>query len=94
MWTIFKKEMIDFIISIRFVVTLVIILSVFAMSGIVFTGKYKQDIDIFSKETNTNLNTLQDAAKSMWNIPYVVQTVHNQPKLTQLFCPMWLFGVT
>jgi ABC-type transport system involved in multi-copper enzyme maturation permease subunit len=86
MWTIIKKELLNNVLSMRFTVILLILISVFIMSGYVFIRKYNNDLRVYSEDTNTSLTILQKASTSLGSIAYTVQTIHKRPRLLQLFC--------
>jgi len=84
--TIIKKEILTNITSLRFVLTLLLVTAVFIVSGFVFVNRYKQEIDDFSAKSNENLSGLNESANNLSSVSLYVQTIHKQPKLTQLFC--------
>ncbi|MFC1528697.1 ABC transporter permease [Candidatus Latescibacterota bacterium] len=84
--TIIKREILANITSIRFVITLLLLTTVFIVSGFVFTSKYNQEIGDFTTETNKNLSGLNEKTGNLSGVAYYVQTIHKQPRLTQLFC--------
>ena len=85
-WTIIKKEILTNVTSLRFVLTLLLVTAVFSVSGFVFVNRYTQGIEDFSAKSNENLSGLSETTNNLSSVAIYVQTIHKQPKLTQLFC--------
>ena len=84
--TIITREILANITSLRFVLTMLIVIIVFIVSGFVFVNRYNQEITDFRDNSNSNLSGLNDTSKNLSSVTYYVQTIHKQPKLQQLFC--------
>lgn len=52
---IIHKEILENLLSFRFVLSLVLIILLFAVSGFVFVGKYQQRLSDYWEKTNENL---------------------------------------
>lgn len=81
-----KKEMLTNITSLRFILTLLLITTVFIVSGFVFVNKHKQEIEDFRKVSNENLSGLSKVSDNLSKIANYVQTFRKKPKTTQLCC--------
>jgi len=83
---IIKREILANITSMRFVITLLLITSVFLISGFVFVNRYKHEVENFSAKSNKNLSGLNGASENLSSVASYVQIIHKKPKITQLFC--------
>ena len=86
LWMIIRKEMLANVTSLRFVLTLLLVTAVFMVSGLVFVGKYDQDVESFRDILNENLSGLQKASGNLSDIPNYTQVIRKQPKITQICC--------
>jgi ABC-type transport system involved in multi-copper enzyme maturation permease subunit len=82
--TLIKKELLGNLSNLRFGLTFLLVVCVFILSGIAFVGKYKEELADYREVTNRNLEGLQEQTAHLNIIPYYVQTVKRQPKVTQL----------
>jgi len=86
LWTLIRKEMLANVTSLRFALTLLLVVIVFIVSGLVFVGRYKQEIKDFGDVLSKNLSGLEDVSDNLSRIPNYFQTVRRRPKITQLCC--------
>ena len=86
MWTIIKKEMLTNVTSLRFALTLLLVMMIFIVSGFVFVGKYRYEMTDFRNISNGNLSRLEAASKNLSHIPNYFQMIRRRPKLAQLCC--------
>jgi ABC-type transport system involved in multi-copper enzyme maturation permease subunit len=86
LWTLIRKEMLQNMTSLKFVLTLLLVTAVFIVSGFVFLGRYKQEVEDFRAKTNESLSGLRDSAKNLSHVASYVQTIQRQPKTTQVVC--------
>ena len=86
LWTLIRKEMLANVTSLRFVLTLLLVTSIFILSGFVFEGRYKLEVKDHRYSVNYNLSGLEEASKSLNNVSAYPQTIRKRPKTTQLFC--------
>jgi len=84
--TLVRKEMLQKMISLRFILTLLLVTAIFIVSGFVFRSRYKDQVQDFSATSNESLSGLREAAKNLSQIASYVQTIKKQPKITQLCC--------
>ncbi|HID30549.1 MAG TPA: hypothetical protein EYP19_11170, partial [Desulfobacterales bacterium] len=80
-----RKEILENIQSLRFVLSLLLIVSVFATSGFVFVGKYRQELEDYSRETNKNFSALSKRAKNLSELAFYKQAIWRKPKVLE-FC--------
>ena len=57
------KEILHNLLSLRFILLLLLIISLFASSGFVFVAKYRTQSDDYWKKTNENLSGFADQAE-------------------------------
>ena len=86
LWTLIRKEMLANIASLRFVLTLLLVTSIFVVSGFVFVGRYELEVNDFRGSRNNNLSGLEQASERLNNVSAYPQTIRKRPKTTQLFC--------
>ena len=86
MWILIRKEMLANVTSLRFVLTLLLVVIIFIVSGFVFVGRYGQEMEDFSYTLNKNLSGLEEASERLNQVPSYVQTIRKRPKLMQLCC--------
>ncbi len=86
LWTLIRKEMLANITSLRFALTLLLVVVIFIVSGFVFVGKYNREIHDFSRVSNGNLAGLKNASENLSKIPNYVQVIRKRPRITQLCC--------
>jgi len=78
------KEILENLLSLRFVLSLVLVISLFAASGFVFVGKYTDQSADYWRETNKNLAALRERAGALYEVAFYEQTVWREPKLLSL----------
>jgi ABC-type transport system involved in multi-copper enzyme maturation permease subunit len=77
---IIRKEVLENLLSLRFVLSLIAISSLFGASGLMFVGKYRQDLDDYWKETNRNFSTLNECSKRLLNLIAHKHVIWRKPK--------------
>jgi ABC-type transport system involved in multi-copper enzyme maturation permease subunit len=65
--------------------SLVLIISLFAASGFVFTARYRQQSQDYWKETNKNLSGLMECSKELYKLAFYEQKIRRKPK-SLTFC--------
>ena len=55
---IIYREILENILSLRFLLSLLLAISLFAAAGFVFVSKYRQELQDYWKDTNENLSSL------------------------------------
>ena len=77
---IVRKEILENLLSLRFVLSLLLVITVFAISGFVFVGKYEQQVQDYSKDTNRNLADLREHTGRLYWVAIYKQEVYRKPK--------------
>ena len=77
---IMRKEILENLLSLRFMLSLLLIVSLFAASAFMFISKYQQESDDYWKETNKNLSILREHSKHLYELAFYKQVVWRQPK--------------
>jgi ABC-type transport system involved in multi-copper enzyme maturation permease subunit len=77
---IIHKEILENLLSFRFILSLVLIIVLFAVSGFVFVGKYKQQSSDYWEKTNENLEGLSAQSRQLYRLAFYKQSVWREPK--------------
>ena len=82
---IVRKELLENINSLRFVLSLLLIVSVFMASGFVFVNRYKYQVEDYRNETNKNFSALSKRADNLSKIAFYKQAIYRKPRVLE-FC--------
>jgi ABC-type transport system involved in multi-copper enzyme maturation permease subunit len=82
--TIVRKEILENFVSLRFVLSLILVIIVFAMSGFVFVRKYEQQVKDYSNDANQSLAYFQGHASRLYWIATLNHRFYRQPKALTL----------
>ena len=82
--SIVRKEILENSLSLRFVLSLILVIIVFAMSGFVFVGKYGQQVRDYSKDTNESLAYFRGHAEKLYWIATLNHRFYRKPKALTL----------
>jgi ABC-type transport system involved in multi-copper enzyme maturation permease subunit len=77
---IIHKELLENLLSFRFILSLVLIILLFAVSGFVFVSKYKQQSRDYWEKTNENLEGLSTQTRQLYRIAFYKQSIWRGPK--------------
>ncbi len=77
---IIHKEILENLLSFRFILSLVLIILLFAVSGFVFVGKYRQQLSDYGEKTNENLEGLNERSDHLYQLAFYEQSVWRKPK--------------
>ncbi len=77
---IIYKEILENLLSLRFILSLLLAVLLFAAAGFVFTAKYRQESQDYWKDTNENLSSLSEQTKRLCDVALYEQTVYRKPK--------------
>lgn len=77
---IMRKEILQNLLSLRFILLLLLILSLFASSGFVFVAKYRTQSDDYWKKTNENLSGFRNQAGQLYKLAFYEQDIWRKPK--------------
>ncbi|UCG59657.1 MAG: ABC transporter permease subunit [Phycisphaerales bacterium] len=83
---IIHKEILENLLSFRFILSLVLIILLFAASGFVFAGKYRQQSSDYWEKTNENLASLSGQSRQLHRLAFYTQSVWRKPKPLILCC--------
>lgn len=81
---IVKKEFLGNLTSFRFILTLLLVISIFAASGVIFVGKYREEFNDYNNIKNKNLAEFQQQSRALNLVPYYVQAIRKRPVAAQL----------
>lgn len=75
-----RKEILDNLLSLRFMLSMLLIISLFATGGFMFAGKYRQESSDYWKETNSNLSRIREHTNHLYELVTCKQVVWRRPK--------------
>jgi len=81
---IVRKEILENLLSLRFLLSLLLVVSLFAAGGFLFVGKYRQQEDDYRRQTNQNLSALREQTGHLYGLVFHYQTIWRQPKSLSL----------
>ncbi|NQT00848.1 MAG: ABC transporter permease subunit [Planctomycetes bacterium] len=81
---IIYREILENLLSLRFILSLLLAVSLFATAGFVFAAKYRQESQDYWKNTNENLSNLSEQTKRLCDAARYKQTVYRKPKALAL----------
>lgn len=74
------KELLENLLSIRFILSLLLTISLFAASGFVFVNRYEKQSQDYWKKTNENLSALREESSQLYRLAFYKQEVYSKPK--------------
>ena len=77
---IIRKELLENLLSLRFVLSLLLNTCLFAAIGFVFVSKYTQQMDDYWKRTNKNLASFSERADHLYKLAFYEQEIWRKPK--------------
>lgn len=77
---IIHKEILENLLSFRFILSLVLIILLFTVSGFVFVGKYRQQSNDYWEKTNENLGGLNEQSGRLYRLAFYKQSIWTKPK--------------
>jgi len=83
-WHIIRKEILENFLSLRFILSLLLIISLFAASGFVFVDEYSQQLQDYWKKTNKNLSGLSEQSSQLCELAFYKQRIFRKPKTLTL----------
>ena len=81
---IVRKEILENFLSLRFVLSLLLVILIFAVSGFVFVGKYEQQLQDHSRDTNRNLAYLRGHTARLYWVATLKHEIYRKPKALAL----------
>jgi len=80
MCNLVRKEILASMLSLRFTLALLLTISLFSVSGLVYVARYRQQSEDYWKQTNENLSKLSDNAKQLYKLAFYRQKFWRKPK--------------
>jgi len=77
---IIRKEILENLLSFRFILSLVLIILLFTVSGFVFVGKYRFQSSNYWEKTNENLSALREQSRQLYRLAFYEQSAWRKPK--------------
>ena len=76
---VIRKELLENLLSLRFMLSLVLVISLFAASGFVFVNNYKQQTEDYWKKANENLSGFRNQADQLYKLAFYQQQAWIKP---------------
>ncbi|UCD55943.1 MAG: ABC transporter permease subunit [Candidatus Hydrogenedentota bacterium] len=80
-----RKEILENLISLRFVLSLLLIILLFAISAFVFASQYRQELNDYRNEANKSVSAFRECTGSLSDLAFHEQTIWRKPQ-TLAFC--------
>jgi hypothetical protein len=77
---IIRKEILQNLLSLRFIFSLLLIVSLFASSGFVFVAGHRAQSDNYWKKTNDNLSGFREQADQLYKLAFFNHEIWRKPK--------------
>lgn len=77
---IIHKEILENLLSFRFILSLVLLIVLFAVGGFIFVGKYTQQSSDYWERTNENLAGFRGESKQLYRLAFYRQSIWREPK--------------
>ena len=77
---ILRKELLMNLLSLRFILSLLLAILLFAASGLVFVNRYEKNTQDYWKKTNENLTGLKEQSKRLYRLAFYKQEIYKRPK--------------
>ena len=84
--TFIQKELLSHLISLRFILIFLLVVSIFIVSGLIFVSKHNMEMNEYWDATNKNLAKLEEYSQNLSYLPYYVQKIRKKHKVNQLVC--------
>jgi ABC-type transport system involved in multi-copper enzyme maturation permease subunit len=77
---IIHKEILENLLSFRFILSLILIILLFAVNGFLFVGKYRQQSNDYWEKTNENLEGLSEQTDRLYQLAFYRQSALRKPR--------------
>ena len=84
LYQIVRKEILENLMSLRFTLSLVLTISLFAASTFIFVDNHRQQLDDYWNKTNENLSAFRERSAQLYKLAFYEQHVYRKPKLLAL----------
>jgi ABC-type transport system involved in multi-copper enzyme maturation permease subunit len=76
---IVRKEVLENVLSLRFALSLLLVVAAFAVGGFAFVSKYEQQVQDYSVDSNGSLTGLRKGAGQLFRLAFYTQEVYRTP---------------
>jgi len=83
-WKIVRKEILENLMSLRFTLSLVLTVSLFAASSFVFVDDHRDQLQEYWQKTNQNLSGFREQSAQLYKLAFYNHHAYRQPKLLAL----------
>ena len=83
-WHIIRKDILENLLSLRFMLSMILIVSLFAAGSFIFVGKYREQSQHYWEKTNKNLSDLSGRLDRLHKLAFFEQQIFRKPKLLSL----------
>ncbi len=83
-YQIVRKEILENLMSLRFTLSLLLIVSLFAASSFIFVDNHRQQLDDYWNKTNENLSAFRERSAQLYKLAFYEQHVYRKPRLLAL----------
>jgi len=84
LYRIVRKEMLENLMSLRFVFSLVLTISLFATTSFIFVDDHREQLDDYSYKTNQNLAAFGQQSAQLYKLAFYDHHIYRRPKLLAL----------
>jgi ABC-type transport system involved in multi-copper enzyme maturation permease subunit len=83
-YRIVRKEILENLLSLRFTLSLLLTISLFAAAAFVFVDDHREELDDYRHRTNANIASFREQAGQLHKVVFHEQHVYTRPKLLAL----------
>jgi ABC-type transport system involved in multi-copper enzyme maturation permease subunit len=84
LYQIVRKEILENLMSLRFTFSLILTISLFAVSSFVFVDSHREQLDDYWKKMNENLLGFREQSDHLYKLAFYEQNSYRKPKLLTL----------
>lgn len=77
---IIGKEILENVLSLRFVLSLLLTVPLFAANGVISARRYEKRLQEYSKQTNRNVAALSEQSQQLWRLAFHRQEIYRRPR--------------
>jgi ABC-type transport system involved in multi-copper enzyme maturation permease subunit len=81
---IVRKEILENLLSLRFALSLLLTISLFAAAAFVFVDDHREQLNDYSRRTNANIAGFREQANQLHKVAFYEQHVYSRPTLASL----------
>ena len=83
-YQIVRKEILENLLSLRFILSVLLAISLFAASGFVFVDDHREQLEDYWQKTNSNLSGFKEQSAQLYKLAFYEHHVYRQPRLLAL----------